>query len=80
MEKNFSFETKAETEIGTKNRERASLSVDTLKDAPFSGLLQPFLYVADTDSLPLEGGGVHTVIIGIRITCILVAGKDEGGR
>ena len=36
------------------------------------------LQLADTDSLPVEGGGLHFVVAGFRITGISVAGKDEG--
>ena len=35
---------------------------------------------ADTDSLPVEGGGLHFIVAGFRITGISGAGKDEGGR
>ena len=42
--------------------------------------VDPFLQLADTDSLPVEGGGLHFIVAGFRITGISVAGKDEGGR
>ena len=74
MEENISFKT------GKTDGERAFLYVDTFEDAVGSGLFQPFLRVADKDSLPLAGGGLYIVIAGFRIACILAAGKDEGGR
>lgn len=33
--------------------------------------------MADTNTLPLEGGGMYFVIVGIRTTGISIAGKDE---
>ena len=38
------------------------------------------LQLADTDSLPVEGGGLHFVVAGFRITGISVAGKDRKGE
>ena len=40
----------------------------------------PIRQIGDTDSLPVEGGGLHFIVAGFRITGISVAGKDEGGR
>ena len=65
--------------MGTADRECTFLCVDTFENAACSGLFQPFLRVADRDSLPLADGGLHTVIAGFRIAGVPVAGKDERG-
>ena len=53
------------------------LCVDTFKNTSACGLFQSLLQVADTNTLPLEGGGMYFVIVGIRTTGISIAGKDE---
>ncbi len=75
--------------IGLKRRKKSSLSIVKWKIGEVRffvwirsrmrrlRLFQSLLQVADTNTLPLEGGGMYFVIVGIRTTGISIAGKDE---